>query len=131
MGVRHAPSADLRGMRWCAQVKPLPSACQRFKLSFRNLGRHISFVQGLFNDDWTDENLAAFTKSAGNELRNQQVLEYHVPPSVLKPNPQSQREARERYIIAKCVRTSRFAAVVFRCYMPQLRANNLHNQPLK
>jgi len=57
----------------------------------------------MFNDDWTDENLAAFTKSVGNQLRNQQVLEYHVPSSVLKPNPQSEREARERYITAKCV----------------------------
>ena len=69
----------------------------------RNLGRHISFVQGLFNDTWTDEHLAAFTSSAGNESANSELLEYHVPPSLLKPNPQSSREARELYITAKCV----------------------------
>jgi hypothetical protein len=69
----------------------------------RNLGRHISFVQGLYNDTWSDEALAAFTSSRGNQLANSQLLEYHVPPSVLKPNPQSSRETRELYITAKCV----------------------------
>jgi hypothetical protein len=58
-------------------------------------------VQGLFNDTWSQESLAAFTSSRGNQLANSQLLEYHVPPSVLKLNPQSSREAREQYITAK------------------------------
>ena len=76
--------------------------CAVCNLHRRNLGRHISFVQGLFNDAWSEENLAALTASPGNQLLNSQLLEYHVPPSDMKPNPNSDRERRERYITAKC-----------------------------
>jgi hypothetical protein len=40
------------------------------------LGSHISFVQGLFNDVWSEDSLSAFLSSQGNELRNTQLLEY-------------------------------------------------------
>jgi hypothetical protein len=104
MGLRDAPSVDLRCLLWCAQVNitfahslscPLPLHC-------RNLGRHISFVQGLFNDEWSEDSLSAFLSSQGNELRNSQLLEYHVPPSFRKPNASSERGTREVYITAKC-----------------------------
>jgi hypothetical protein len=76
---------------------------EQLMLCGRNLGRHISFVQGLYNDDWTEQSVAALTACPGNQLRNSRVLEYHVPPSILKPNADSTREEKERYIVAKCV----------------------------
>ena len=104
MGICNAPSNHMCGMRWSAQVYCPYSSLGALAVetsSRRNLGRHISFVQGLFNDTWSEENLAAFTSSPGNQLLNSRTLEYHVPQSVLKPNPQSSFEDKEKYITAK------------------------------
>jgi hypothetical protein len=85
-----------------------PGALAVETLRLRNLGRHVSFVQGVYNDSWSEENIASFTSSPGNELLNSATLEYHVPESVLKPNPRSSFEDKEKYITAKCVLADAF-----------------------
>ena len=69
----------------------------------RSLGVHISFVQSLNMDYWSEEGLVAFMSKGPNAAVNAQTLEYHVPEGVFKASPNCTREERERWIRLKYV----------------------------
>ena len=66
----------------------------------RSLGVMVSFVQSLTLDAWRDENVEQLSSRGPNDVANE-VLEFHVPPSILKPTQHSSREVRAAYITAK------------------------------
>jgi stromal membrane-associated protein len=70
----------------------------------RSLGVEYSFVQSLKLDEWTDETVNIFlSKASSTSEINENILEYHVPGSYLKPSPKSSRLTREKYIRSKYV----------------------------
>ncbi len=69
----------------------------------RSLGVHISFVQSLNMDYWSEESLESFMSKGPNSHVNSQTLEFHVPEGVFKASPNCSREDREKWIRAKYV----------------------------
>lgn len=70
----------------------------------RSLGVHISFIQSVKMDYWTEEAAAAFVDAIGgpNAALNE-IYEYHVPRGYVKPHSRSPREVREKFIRPKYV----------------------------
>lgn len=66
----------------------------------RSLGVHVSFVQALKLDVWTDENVELLRSKGPNEVANAE-LEFHVLKTFLKPTAKSSRDTRSKYIVAK------------------------------
>ena len=62
---------------------------------------HITFVQSLGMDAWTEEMVDKFKQLGPNERANRDKLEYHVPAEYAKASPNCSRCDRERYIKAK------------------------------
>eukprot|EP01084_Bolivina_argentea_P167023 289945_1 len=66
----------------------------------RGLGTHVSQTRSLTLDVWQSEWVNQMQDS--NESFNE-MYEYHVPSSYIKPTQTSSRDLRERYIVAKYI----------------------------
>ena len=81
-----------------------------------SLGVEYSFVKSITLDSWTEESIKEFVEKGPTSLANTS-LEYHVPAEFLKPNPNSLRDIRENYIIAK-YKDKRFSRLIHTDQLP-------------
>ena len=72
----------------------------------RSLGVQYSFVQSAKLDEWTQDAVENLRLAGGTARINETLLEYHVPESILKPCPDTDRQMREAYIKDKYVNQS-------------------------
>lgn len=96
----------------------------------RSLGVHVSFVMSCKLDtSWTSVQLDLLN-AVGN-VRLNDKMEYHVPSGIYKPNPESTREIRVKYITAKYSEKKfqnrnsrpRLNPVVDPCSLPRIKAS--------
>lgn len=85
-----------------ASINNLVFVCTSCSGIHRSLGVEYSFVQSTLLDDWDSEYIQEFAKTS-NKDENEKRLEFSVPSSVYKPNPNSSREEKEIYIRRKYI----------------------------